>query len=118
MIGRKILDSKVVTIGEVKELLESGDSESLGFEQTKTLDYVKKVSKIDREIAEKMMEELMIIEKISREKAAKIADILPRSNEEIKVIFVKEIYPLNDEEMAKVLEIVDRYGKEEKKEKK
>jgi len=109
MIGKKILDRKEVTLREVAEILSSTDEE-LGFEQAKTLEYAKKMAKLDAEKEKKMIEELMAeIEKIDRAKAVKIVDLLPRTEDEVKEIFAKEIYTLNDEEVKKVLEIVGKY---------
>ncbi|MGB9614803.1 MAG: hypothetical protein ACPL3B_04845, partial [Fervidobacterium sp.] len=51
MIGKKILDSKEVTLAEVKDILEMPSDLEMGFEQAKTLEYAKKITKLDKETA-------------------------------------------------------------------
>lgn len=109
MIGRKIIDSKDITLGEVSEVLNVSTGEELGFEQSKTLEYAKKFEKIPKGGAETAIEELMQIEKISRQKAVKIVDIAPTNEAEVRVIFVKEIFTLSDEDVKKIIDIVGKH---------
>ncbi len=112
MIGKKTLDVREVTLTEVKEILEMPSDIEMGFEQAKTMEYSKKMAKLDKETAEEMIKELMSeIPKLNRGKAVKIVDLMPVKKEEIDQIFVRETYSLNDEEAAKVIEIVKKYNK-------
>lgn len=107
MIGKRVISSKAVSLPEVAEIL--GGAEELGFEQTKTLAHARKFAKLSKEKAEELITELMEIERVSREKAVKIADLLPKSVAEVKSIFAKEIYSMSDEEVAKIIEIVGKH---------
>jgi DNA-directed RNA polymerase subunit F len=112
MIGKKILDVKEVTLAEVKEILEMPSDIEMGFEQAKTLEYTKKMAKLSKEKSEELISELMSeIAKLNRAKAVKIADILPRKKEEIDQIFSKETYSLTEDEVNKIIEIVEKYRK-------
>jgi len=116
MIGRRIVASKDVTIAEVSEILSQVKEEELGFEQSKTLEYAKKFLKLSKEDADAMIKELMENDKIARTKAVKIVDLMPKQPDEIKVIFAKETFSLDDKEILYVLEIVKKYSKISKKE--
>jgi len=112
MIGKKTLDVKEATLAEVKEILEMPSDIEMGFEQAKTMEYSKKMAKLDKETSEEMIKELMSeVAKLNRAKAVKVVDLMPKKKEEIDQIFAKETYSLNDEETAKILEIVQKYNK-------
>ncbi|MCX7662105.1 MAG: RNA polymerase Rpb4 family protein [Candidatus Omnitrophica bacterium] len=112
MIGKKILDVREVTLAEVKEILEMPSEIEMGFEQAKTLEYAKKMTKLNKEEAEEMVNELMgEIAKLNRAKAVKIVDLMPKKKEELDQIFAKETYSLTEEEINKILEIVAKRSK-------
>ena len=113
MIGKKTLDVREATLTEVKEILEMPSETEMGFEQAKTMEYSKKMAKLDKETSEEMIKELMSeVAKLNRGKAVKIVDLMPAKKEEIDQIFVRETYSLNEEEAAKIIEIVQKYNKE------
>jgi DNA-directed RNA polymerase subunit F len=110
MIGRKILDARTATLGEVSNILKDIPETEIGFEQMKTVEYVKSVLKIPQEKAEKLIEELLsAVEKLDRAKATKLADILPTTEDEVRAFFVKEMYILTDAEINKIIEIISKY---------
>jgi len=115
MLGRKIVDVKDVSLDEVREILEQQGATELGFEQVKTLGYSKKFAKMPKEKATEMVEELMAaVAKINKQKATKLVDILPKTADEVGAIFVKETFTLTEEEVQKIIEIVNKYAKEAK----
>ncbi|MFH1285115.1 MAG: RNA polymerase Rpb4 family protein [Candidatus Micrarchaeota archaeon] len=110
MIGKKTLEIKPVTLGEVTAILEKRAEEGeLGFEQQATLDHAKKFTKITPKKARELIEKLSAVEKVSGDVAVKIADILPRTTEELNLLFAKERYNLTKEEATEVLNIVKEY---------
>jgi DNA-directed RNA polymerase subunit F len=111
MLGRRITDIKEINLDEVHEILEQSTTD-LGFEQVKTLEYSKKFTKLPKEKATEMVEELMAaVAKINRAKATKIADLMPKKADEVSAIFVKEIFTLTEEEVQKIIETVNKYAK-------
>jgi len=118
MIGRRVVASKDVSLSEVSEILNKVSEENLGFEQSKTLTYAKKFTKVSKEDADLMAKELMENDKITRSKAVKIIDLMPQNAGEIKAIFSKETFALSDEEISSIVEIAKKYSKEPKKESK
>ena len=108
MIGKKVTDTDPITIAEVKEML-GGLSEhyELTYEQNLALDHVTKFSKLDEEAAKELVEELS--ELIKKTQAIKVADIMPEDMADLRLIFAKERGSFKQEDMEKILEIVDKY---------
>ena len=108
MIGKKVIDTDPITIAEVKEMLsELTEHYELTYEQNLALDHVIKFSKLDEESAKKLVEELSGF--IKKTQAIKIADIMPEDMADLRLIFAKERGSLKQEDMEKILEIVNNY---------
>lgn len=99
-----------ISLAEVKNLLEKEQKKrELTYEQKLALEHAKHFSKIGITKGKKMAEELMKMERITEPFAYKIVDILPMYPEEIRAIFAKERYTLEEEEIKKILKIVEKY---------
>lgn len=117
MIVKEVLDEKLLTISEVKELLleiqeqrtEEGDDEQV-YEFRKALRHTELFSKLSAKDSRKLVEELEKFEKMKPEIAIRIADILPETNDELRAIYAKERYTLNDEELTEILDLVKQYA--------
>ncbi len=108
MIGKKVIDTDPITIAEVKEMLgELSEHYELTYEQNLALDHVTKFSKLDEEAAEKLVEELSEI--IKKTQAIKVADVMPEDLADLRLIFAKERGSFKQEDMEKILEIVNKY---------
>ena len=108
MIGKKVIDTDPITIAEVKEMLgELSEHYELTYEQNLALDHVTKFSKLDEEAAKKLVEELSEI--IKKTQAIKVADIMPEDLADLRLIFAKERGSFKQEDMEKILEIVNKY---------
>ncbi len=108
MIGKKVIDTDPITIAEVKEMLgELSEHYELTYEQNLALDHVTKFSKLDEDSAKKLVEELSEI--IKKTQAIKIADIMPEDMADLRLIFAKERGSFKQEDMEKILEIVNKY---------
>jgi len=75
----------VISIPEVKEILEKIDIEKADQIQKRTLDYVSKFSKIEPEKARNLKEKLVKECSLSDEEAIELINIMPKSLEEIRV---------------------------------
>ena len=112
MIGEKILEEKYVCLAQVKELLKDRKTEDKEptYEQAGTTKYVKQFAKLTDKQAEKLIDELMKLEGITVEFAVKIADILPKDKEIVKIM-VKKGETISDETIEKILELTEKYLK-------
>jgi DNA-directed RNA polymerase subunit F len=79
-----ILKKEVITLPEVKKILESVKPEEMDQIQRWTYDYVRKFAKTDSESAEKMVKQLVAQCELKQEEAIEIVNILPTSIEELR----------------------------------
>ncbi|MGB9659493.1 MAG: RNA polymerase Rpb4 [Nitrososphaerales archaeon] len=75
----------VISIPEVKEILEKIDVEKADQIQKRTLDYASKFSKTEPEKARKMRERLVKECSLTEEEAIELINIMPKSIEEVRV---------------------------------
>ena len=116
MIGKKILESKPIPAAEVKEILEEFDlKHDLTTEQNFTLEHVRSLNKISLEDTKKLIGELEEFfqdkeeEELAYKHAVRIADLLPKDLDDLRLIFTKERISLTSDEMKEILEILDKY---------
>lgn len=83
------------------------EEEEMSYEKRRALDHTTKFSKLDPSDSRKLVEDLLEI--VDNRIAVKIADILPRSREEITAIYARERSDISAEEVDKILEIVSKY---------
>lgn len=108
MIGKKVIDTDPITIAEVKRMLgELSEHYELTYEQNLALDHVTKFSKLEEEAANELVAELSEI--IKKTQAIKVADIMPEDMADLRLLFAKERGSFKQEDMEKILEIVDKY---------
>lgn len=98
---------KLITLPEAKELLEKLDQEGLDQIQKRTLDYAREFSKTDGPAAKKMKEDLMKCG-LNEEEAAEIANVVPKSIEEIRVFVSGWKKLLPTELLEKILGITSK----------
>ncbi|HPT20076.1 MAG TPA: RNA polymerase Rpb4 family protein [Methanothrix sp.] len=113
MIVKSILQEEILTLAEVKEILDQirlkrADEEELGYELRRAIRHADLFSKGSAEESRAIVEQLMKMEKMSREIALKIADVRPVNKDELRAIYAKERFTLSEEELNSILEIVFR----------
>jgi DNA-directed RNA polymerase subunit F len=82
---RKAIKERVITIPEVKKMLESIGEEHLDQFQRRSLDYATKFSKVDFSVGEELVKRLMDEFELEEEEAVQIVNCMPESIEEIRV---------------------------------
>ncbi len=104
-----VIEEKPVSYIKSKKILEEREKEGeLSYEQKSSLEHLRKFSKLDDD--EKISEELRTIEKLREESIVKIVNNMPKTAEEVKIIFQKDIIDLADADVAKIIEITKKYG--------
>ncbi len=98
-----ILEKTPLSLAETKEYIEETEENKL------ILDYLKKSSKLTKEKALKLKEEISALKnpKIKDFNIVKIIDFLPKSPEEVSRIFTE--VNLNEEEINAILELTKQY---------
>ena len=113
MIVKSIIKEDLLTLAEVKEILDQiklnrADEEELGYELRRAMRHAELFSKGTADESRCMVEELMKLEKMTPEIAIKIADVRPNTKDELRAIYAKERFTLSEEELNGILDIALR----------
>jgi len=84
-MSEKDVKGKILTLPEVKKLLESMGEENLDQFQRRTYDYLSKFSKADAEVAEDLVNKLVAEFGLEEEEAVQVVNCMPKSIEELRV---------------------------------
>lgn len=84
-------------------------SVELSFEKRAAIEHVGTFSRIEKGKAEKMIKELVKMDRVSEVHAFKIAELLPRDESELRPVFAKDRFTLEPEELKRILEIINKY---------
>jgi DNA-directed RNA polymerase subunit F len=110
MIGRKAIEEKPITMGEVADVVSKMDPETMIYEQKLALDHLQKFAKVKGKDTKKLVEEILKLnEKFKLQHAVKVADLLPVDTGDVKAIFAKERFTLSKEEIKALLDLVAKY---------
>ncbi|MFO7677049.1 MAG: RNA polymerase Rpb4 family protein [Thermoplasmatota archaeon] len=103
--------AKLVSNAEIKNLLKKIEKErgELIYEQRIALDHAQAFSKLSVKQTKELIDELLKIESVEEFHAYKIADLLPKDEEGVKAIFAKERTNPGENEIKKILEIVNKF---------
>ncbi|MFB3765572.1 MAG: RNA polymerase Rpb4 family protein [Methanotrichaceae archaeon] len=113
MIVKNIMKEELLTLAEVKEILDQiklsrADEEELGYELRRAMRHAELFAKGSAEESRGIVEELLKLEKMTPEIAIKIADIRPKTKDELRAIYAKERFTLSEEELERILDIALR----------
>ena len=112
MIGKKTLETEPIPAAKVKEILEEfSEKHELSYEQNLTLDHATNLNKLSLEDTEKLIEELEAY--VDYKQAVRIADIVPKDMDDLRLIFAKERNAPSNDEMKEILEILEKYDIED-----
>ena len=101
------MNKKFLTIEEVREILEDISKErELNPLQKKVLKYVQEFSKVKHNEVKKLKEKLLKIEIVNEKYATKLIDIMPKTPDEVRTIFLKDKIIPTPEDIPKILEIL------------
>jgi len=124
MIVKEIIKEEVLTLAEAKEILgaltkgmkyaggaEEGEEgeEEVRYEQRKALEHASKFAKLGVEDTKALISDLMELEKMNNNIAVRIADLMPRSKNEVRAIYAKEQFTLSEDDIEEILDRVARY---------
>ena len=110
MIGKNIIESEPIPGVEVKEILEEfSEDNELNYEQNITLNHLARFKRYSledsQEIIAKLQEEFNLRPKV----AVHIVDLVPEDLADVRLIFAKEPSKIDNEEMKKILELLEQY---------
>jgi len=102
---------KLVSLAEVKTILKrmSKERKELTYEQRIALEHAEKFAKLPVKKTQDLIKELLKVERLGEVHAYKIADLLPITEDDVKAIFAKERFTLNENEIKTILQTVGKY---------
>jgi len=80
----EVIKREIVTLSEVKKILETIPVEEMDQIQRWTFDYSKKFSKVDYEPAKEMVDRLVAEGDLTNEESVELVNVMPRSIEELR----------------------------------
>jgi len=110
-MARKALREKMLTVPEVKKLLESIGEEKLDQFQRRSLDYASKFSKVKEDEAEMLVKTLIEQYELEDEEAIQIVNCMPQSVEEIRVFLGGGRKIIETSKLQGILSFLDQHRK-------
>jgi DNA-directed RNA polymerase subunit F len=112
-MAQKVLKEKLLSVPQVKKLLESMGEEQLDQFQRRTLDYATKFSKVDAETAEMLVNKLVSEFGLEEEEAVQIVNCAPESLEEIRVFLAGGRKIVETSKLEAILSLLAQHRKKE-----
>ena len=115
MIGIKvkgIISEEKVTLPGMRSVLLGVESEriaaekEMSYEFRRSIEHANQLAKTTPEKAKDLVVELSKMEKMKPEIAYRIANIMPKTRDEVRAIFAKERFTLSPEEIDSIIELV------------
>ena len=110
---RKASKEILLTIPQVKMLLESIGEEKLDQFQRRSLDYASKFSRVDPDKAELLVKSLVEQYGLSEEEAIQVVNCMPESIEEIRVFIAGGRRIIETSKLQEILNLLDQNRKNE-----
>ena len=107
-----IISEEKVTLPAVRSTLLGVESEriaaekEMSYEFRRSIEHANKLAKTSPEKSDALVAELLKMEKMKPEIAYRIANIMPKTRDEVRAIFAKERYNLTPEELDTIIEQV------------
>jgi DNA-directed RNA polymerase subunit F len=111
-MSEKTAKEKVLTLPQVKKLLESMGEENLDQFQRRTFDYLSKFSKIDADSAEKLLEKLVGEFGLEEDEAVQIVNCMPKSVEELRVFLAGGRKIIEASKLESIVALLNKYREE------
>jgi DNA-directed RNA polymerase subunit F len=112
---KAVLSEERVTLSEVRDILMQVEAEriasekEMSYELRKSIEHANQTSKMPAEKSRELVKELLTLEKMKPDIAYRIANIAPRSRDEVRAIYAKEKFSLTGEELDAIVGIVKAY---------
>jgi DNA-directed RNA polymerase subunit F len=106
-----IKDEKFVAWSDAKKILEKKAKEKeLGYEQKNALEHLRKFAKMTQKSADDLFTELGKIERLKERQRVAITSLLPKDDDELRLLFSNEIVTISDEDKKKIISLVKKFS--------
>lgn len=109
---KRIVSEERMLLPELRDTLLSVEAarleseEEMSYELRKSIEHASQLSKTSAEKARALVDELVKLEKMKEEIAYRIANLMPRTRDELRSIYAKERFNLTTEELDEILDLV------------
>jgi len=116
MIIKKVISEELITLPEVRDVLNDikevreKAGQELRYEQKRSVEHANKFSKIGAKESREMVNELLTLEKMKLDIAVKISNLCPHTKDELRAIYAKERFTLNEAELKAILDVVAKHS--------
>ncbi len=110
---RKALKEKMLTVPEVKQLLEAVGEENLDQFQRRALDYTAKFTRVEAKSAKELVKGLIDKFGIEEEEAVQMVNCMPGSIEEIRVFLAGGRKIVEVQKLKDILKFLNQHRKKE-----
>ena len=111
----KLLSSQPVALWKVSELLEERRREAGGnleYEQANTMEYAQGFGKLSESKAASLLKEISkIAPSLPEEQAIQMVDLLPKKEEEIRMVIQSAKMELPEEQVRELAKLFKKHGK-------
>lgn len=107
-----VIREERITLPDLREMLAAVEEarrdsgEEMPYELRQSIDHVNKISKTDAKNAGALVEELVKLEKMKPDIAYRIANVMPKTRDELRAIYAKERFTLSGEELDEILDLI------------
>lgn len=107
-----IISEEKVTLPELRSVLSGVEAERIAaekessYEFRRSTEHANQLAKTTPDKAKNLVEALQQMEKMKPEIAYRIANIMPKTRDEVRAIFAKERFTLTPEEIDRIIEMV------------
>jgi len=109
---KSIVSEEKVTLPELRSVLSGVEAEriaaekEMSYEFRRSIEHANQLAKTTPEKARDLVDALVKMEKMKPEIAYRIANIMPKTRDEVRAIFAKERFTLSPEEIDAIIELV------------
>jgi DNA-directed RNA polymerase subunit F len=111
-----VIDERPISLPEVSSILKEKEDAYVGaggellYEQKRALEHAMKFAKIGEKDAKDMVGKITALEMtLTADRIVKIIDLMPKSVDDIRAIFAKERFKYTEEEIKRIIDVVDQY---------
>jgi DNA-directed RNA polymerase subunit F len=108
---KKEVKERLLTVPQVKEMLDKIGEERLDQFQRRTLDFAAKFSKLNSETAKELMAKLVDQFELDDEEASQIVNCMPESIEEVRVFLAGGRKIIETSKLEDILSFLNKYRK-------
>lgn len=106
-------EGRIVTLAEVRAMLiKDEEQRELTYDKRVALDHARTFAPLSPDMSRKLVDNLTKIERVTPSHAVKISEILPRDVDELRPVFAKERFTLEEDEIKAILSEVEKYLEE------